>query len=129
MLRVTVNDDLPSNIPAEQNLLGALIAGTTTLADLSNFSADWFYDPVHACIYRTIAQQVADDGWSDLISLTPALGPVDDETGECIGILCEVGGAAYLADLEAKAIPNAKADLQAIREAWTQRQASGTSTL
>jgi replicative DNA helicase len=89
---------LPSAIEAEQDLLGALIAGTAEPADLPSFSADWFLDPGHTSIYRTIERLAADGSPIDLGSLSSLLAPCSESAGGiqrgCV--LEEVGGAAYL---------------------------------
>lgn len=105
MLRVTTDTIdshshcKPSAIEAEQDLLGSLIAGTATPADLPDFSADWFADPVHAAIYRTVGSQIASGSPTDMGSLGSILGPCSETTGgiEPGCVLEEVGGAGYLA--------------------------------
>lgn len=81
MLRVTTDiidsydHQPPSAIEADRDLLGTPIAGTATLADPPDFSADWFHDPVHAAIYRTIETQIANGSPIDLGSLSSILAP------------------------------------------------------
>jgi replicative DNA helicase len=124
MSRVTVNDDLPSNIAAEQDLLGALIAGTAAPADLPGFSPAWFADPIHTAIYRTIEAQIASGSPIDIGSLGSILGPCSETTDgiEPGCVLEEVGGAGYLADLADRTPRDITLSARTIRNAWLCRQ-------
>jgi replicative DNA helicase len=121
---VTVTDELPSDILAEQNLLGALIAGTAKLADLQGFSGAWFHDPAHAAIYRAIEKQVAIGSPVDLGSLSSILAPCSEAAGglEPGTVLEEVGGAGYLAELAGRRVQDIAVSAREIRDAWLCRQ-------
>jgi replicative DNA helicase len=121
---VTITDELPTNIPAEQDLLGALIAGTATLADVSGLSSAWFHDPIHAAIYRAIEMQAADGSPIDLGSLSSLHASCGETTGgpEPRSVLEEVGGAGYLAELAGRHVKDITVSAREIRDAWLCRE-------
>ena len=83
---------VPSNLQAEQLLLGAILINNDALSKMSDFLiAEHFYEPVHARIYRAI-QSVIDKG----ISASPiSLKNLFDKDGD----LESVGGGEYLSKL------------------------------
>jgi replicative DNA helicase len=82
----------PTNLQAEQALLGALMANNRALERVADFlRVEHFADPVHARIYRAIEERILDGRLADAVTLKGDL--------ENIGILDEVGGVAYLTQL------------------------------
>jgi hypothetical protein len=127
VLHTTNDDSSATAIPAEQDLLGALISGAATLADLPGFQSDWFSDPVHSTIYRAIEAQAANGSLIDLASLSSILAPCSEIAG---GIepgceLEDIGGPAYLAEIAGRSfVPIVSAALM-IRFAWLRHQPIG----
>ena len=82
----------PSNSPAEQALLGALLANNRAYERVSEFLApEHFVDPVHGRIYQAVARRIEAGQLADAITLKAEF--------EHAGILDEVGGVPYLAQL------------------------------
>lgn len=82
----------PSNLEAEQALLGALLANNDAFAAVSDFlRPEHFADGVHAVIYERIATRIAAGEVADAITLRADL--------EGSGELDPAGGAGYLAEL------------------------------
>ena len=82
----------PSNVAAEQSLLGSLLANNSALERVSAFlQPTHFADPIHARIYQIICQRIEAGQVADPVTLKASL--------EHAGILGEVGGTAYLAQL------------------------------
>src|SRR5205823_696251 len=82
----------PSNLEAEQALLGALLANNKAYERISDFLApDHFAHPAHGRIFQSIARRVDTGQLADAVTLRAEF--------EHSGILDEVGGAAYLAQL------------------------------
>jgi len=82
----------PSNLAAEQALLGALLAQNRAYERVADFlEPKHFADPVHARIYRRISERILDGRLADAVSMR-----ADFENS---GILDEVGGSAYLTQL------------------------------
>src|SRR6202789_2594906 len=80
----------PSNLQAEQALLGALLANNKAYERVSEFLApDHFADPIHGRIFQAIARRVEAGQLADAVTLK-----AEFEHG---GVLDEVGGTAYLA--------------------------------
>ncbi|OYV61932.1 MAG: replicative DNA helicase, partial [Acidocella sp. 21-58-7] len=107
----------PANLQAEQALLGALLANNKAYERVSEFlSPEHFADPIHGRIYQSIqrrceAGQIAD----------PVLLKAEFEHN---GVLDEVGGTAYLAQLLSAmvGIINAGDYGKAIYDSWIRRQ-------
>ena len=79
----------PSNVQAEQALLGALLANNKAYERVSEFlAAEHFADPIHGRIYQAIARRVEAGQLADAVTLKAEF--------EHAGILEEVGGTAYL---------------------------------
>jgi replicative DNA helicase len=107
----------PSNLQAEQALLGALLANNRAYERVSEFLApEHFADPVHGRIFQAIARRVEAGQLADAVTLKGEF--------EHAGILDEVGGTAYLAQLLSAmvGIINAGAYGHAIHDAWLRRQ-------
>src|ERR1700710_1028656 len=107
----------PSNVQAEQALLGALLANNKAYERVSDFLApEHFADPVHGRIYQAIVRRVEAGQLADAITLKAEF--------EHSGLLEEVGGVAYLAQLLTAmvGIINAGEYGRAIHDAWLRRQ-------
>ncbi len=107
----------PSNIAAEQALLGALLANNRAYERVSDFlSPDHFADPINGRIYQAIARRLEANQVADPITLRVEF--------EHTGILEEVGGTAYLAQLVTAmvGIINAADYGRVIYDAWVRRQ-------
>src|ERR1700742_2865517 len=107
----------PSNIQAEQALLGALLANNKAYERVSEFlTADHFADPVHGRIFQAIVRRVEAGQLADAVTLKAEF--------EHAGILEEVGGTAYLAQLTTAmvGIINAGDYGKAVLDTWMRRQ-------
>ncbi|MBV8913959.1 MAG: replicative DNA helicase [Acetobacteraceae bacterium] len=107
----------PSNDRAEMALLGALLANNKAYERVSEFLApEHFADPIHGRIYQAIARRVEAGQLADAITLKAEF--------EHSGVLEEVGGTAYLAQLLTAmvGIINAGEYGRAIHDAWLRRQ-------
>lgn len=107
----------PSNQQAEQALLGALLANNRAYERVSEFLApEHFVDPVHGRIYQAIARRIEAGQLADAVMLKAEF--------EHSGVLEEVGGTAYLAQLLTAmvGIINAGEYGRAIHDAWLRRQ-------
>jgi replicative DNA helicase len=107
----------PSNLSAEQALLGALLSNNRAYDRVSEFLLpDHFADPVHARIYESIARRIEASQIADPITLRAEF--------EHTGVLAEVGGTAYLAQLLTAmvGIINARDYGRTIYDAWIRRQ-------
>src|ERR1700739_2268814 len=107
----------PSNIQAEQALLGALLANNKAYERVSEFLIpDHFADPIHGRIFTSIARRIEAGQLAD--AGTPKA------ESEHSGVLADVGGTAYLAQLLSAmvGIINAGEYGRAIYDAWIRRQ-------
>jgi replicative DNA helicase len=107
----------PSNLAAEQALLGALLSNNRAYDRVSEFLlAEHFHDPIHGRIYTAISRRIEASQIADPVTLQAEF--------ERDPVLAEVGGAAYLAQLLTAmvGIINAKDYGQAIYDAWIRRQ-------
>ncbi|HEX3349997.1 MAG TPA: replicative DNA helicase [Acetobacteraceae bacterium] len=107
----------PSNFPAEQALLGALLANNRAYERVSEFlEPEHFVDPIHGRIYAAIARRIEASQLADAVTLKSEF--------EHSGVLEEVGGTAYLAQLLGAmvGIINAGEYGRAIHDAWLRRQ-------
>ena len=107
----------PSNIQAEQALLGALLANNKAFDRVAEFlTPEHFADPIHGRIYQAIMRRVGRGELADAVTLKAEF--------EHSGILEEVGGAPYLAQLLTAmvGIINAGEYGRAIHDAWLRRQ-------
>ncbi len=107
----------PSNLQAEQALLGALLANNKAYERVSEFLApEHFVDPIHGRIYQAVARRIEAGQLADAVTLKAEF--------EHSGVLDEVGGTAYLAQLLTAmvGIINAGEYGRAIHDAWLRRQ-------
>jgi replicative DNA helicase len=107
----------PTNLQAEQALLGALLANNKAYERVSEFlTAEHFADPVHGRIYTAISRRVEANQLADAVTLKAEF--------EHSGTLAEVGGTAYLAQLLGAmvGIINAGDYGRAVHDAWLRRQ-------
>jgi replicative DNA helicase len=107
----------PSNLAAEQALLGALLANNKAFERVSDFLApDHFVDPVHARIFASISRRIEAGQLADAVTLKAEL--------QHSGALDEVGGTAYLAQLVSAmvGIINAGEYGRAIHDSWLRRE-------
>jgi replicative DNA helicase len=107
----------PSNVQAEQALLGALLANNKAYERVSEFlSPEHFADPIHGRIFQAIARRCEAGQIADPVMLRAEF--------EHSGVLEEVGGTAYLAQLLGAmvGIINAGDYGRAIHDAWIRRQ-------
>lgn len=107
----------PSNVAAEQALLGALLANNKAYERISDFLVpDHFADPIHGRIFQAISRRVEAGQLADVVTLKGEF--------EHSGVLEEVGGTAYLAQLLTAmvGIINAGEYGRAIHDAWLRRQ-------
>ncbi len=106
----------PQNTEAEQALLGALLVNNKAFERVSDFLApEHFVDPVHARIYEAIARRIERGQLADAVTLKAEL--------ENDGLLEEVGGTAYLAQLVSAMVGviNAGEYGRAIHDAYLRR--------
>src|SRR5271165_2752298 len=107
----------PSNLQAEQALLGALLANNKAYERVSEFLLpEHFADPIHGRIFQAIHRRVEAGQLADAVTLKAEF--------EHSGVLEEVGGTAYLAQLLTAmvGIINAGEYARAIHDAWLRRQ-------
>jgi replicative DNA helicase len=107
----------PSNLQAEQALLGALLANNKAFERVSDFLVpEHFADPLHGRIYQSIKRRVEQNQLADAVTLRAEF--------EHSGVLDEVGGTAYLAQLLTAmvGIINAGEYGRAIHDTWLRRQ-------
>jgi replicative DNA helicase len=107
----------PANMQAEQALLGALLANNKAYERVSDFLApEHFVQPEHGRIYQAISRRIEAGQLADAVTLRAEF--------EHSGILDELGGAAYLAQLLSVMVGviNAGEYGRAIHDAWIRRQ-------
>jgi replicative DNA helicase len=107
----------PSNLQAEQALIGALLANNKAYERVSEFLvAEHFADPIHGRIFSAISRRVEAGQLADAVTLKAEF--------EHSGVLAEVGGTAYLAQLLSAmvGIINAGEYGRAIYDSWIRRQ-------
>ncbi|MCW3477008.1 replicative DNA helicase [Limobrevibacterium gyesilva] len=107
----------PTNLQAEQALLGALLANNKAYERVSEFLvAEHFADPIHGRIFASVARRIEAGQLADAVTLKAEF--------EHSGVLHEVGGTAYLAQLLTAmvGIINAGEYGRAIYDAWIRRQ-------
>jgi replicative DNA helicase len=107
----------PANLQAEQALLGALLANNKAYERVAEFLApEHFADALHGRIYQSIVRRIEAGQLADAVTLKAEF--------EHSGILDEVGGTAYLAQLLTAmvGIINAGEYGRAIYDAWLRRQ-------
>jgi len=100
--KITTAQLQPSNIEAEQALLGALLLNNDIFDRIDPIvKAHHFYEPVHGRIYDIAARRIAKNALASPVTLKPFLA--DDEG------LKELGGTDYLARLAGATISIAAA--------------------
>ena len=107
----------PANLQAEQALLGALLANNKAYERVSEYLApEHFADPVHGRVYRAIQRRVEAGQLADVVTLRSEF--------EHSGLLDEVGGPAYLAQLLTAMIGiiNAGEYGRLVHDCWLRRQ-------
>jgi replicative DNA helicase len=107
----------PTNLQAEQALLGALLANNRAFEQVAEFlTAEHFADPLHGRIFTAIDRRVQANQLADVITLRAEF--------EHSGLLDEVGGPAYLAQLLSAmvGIINAGQYGRLIYDCWLRRQ-------
>lgn len=107
----------PSNLEAEQALLGALLANAKAYDQVAEFlRPEHFADGVHAAIYAAIQRRINAGSVADAVTLRAEF--------ENSGVLDEAGGVAYLGQLLTAmvGIINAGAYGKAILDCWLRRQ-------
>ena len=107
----------PTNIAAEQALLGALLANNKAYERVAEFLLPaHFADPVNGRIFQSIKRRVEAGQLADAVTLKSEF--------EHNGALAEVGGTAYLAQLLTAmvGIINAGEYGRAVHDAWLRRQ-------
>lgn len=108
--------DLPMNLSAEQALLGAILANNKA-ADLCSFlRPEHFADLVHGRIFAECRRLIEAGRVADAVTLKGVL--------EHDGVLDEVGGTAYLAQLMTAMVGiNMAGDYaRVVRDTWLRRQ-------
>lgn len=106
----------PSNLQAEQHLLGSLLANNKALDRCGSLRSEHFADPINGRVYQAIARRVGAGQIASAVTLR------DDFQNS--GVLDEIGGPAYLARLLASmvGIINAADYANSIRDAALRRQ-------
>ncbi|MGA7964343.1 MAG: replicative DNA helicase [Gammaproteobacteria bacterium] len=107
----------PTNLEAEQALLGALLANNKAYERVSEFLApEHFADAIHGRIYEAVIRRIEAGQIADPVTLR--------STFEHSGLLDEVGGTAYLGQLLTAmvGIINAGDYGRIIYDAWIRRQ-------
>lgn len=107
----------PQNSQAEQALLGAILANNAAFNRVAGFlKPEHFADPIHARIYEQCARMILRGQLADAVTLKTVF--------ENTGILEEVGGTVYLAQLLTAmvGILNAGEYGSAIYDSWLRRR-------
>jgi replicative DNA helicase len=107
----------PSNLQAEQALIGALLANNRAYERVSEFLEPiHFADPIHGRIFQSIKRRIEAGQLADAVTLKAEF--------EHSGVLEEVGGTAYLAQLLSSMISiiNAGEYGRTIHDTWLRRQ-------
>ena len=90
-------DILPSNVEAEQQLLGAILTNNDVYDRISSLiRAEHFFDPVHQRIFEIAAARIQKNALASPVTLKAFM---EDDAG-----LKELGGPAYLARIAGAAI-------------------------
>lgn len=107
----------PANLEAEQALLGAILANNRAYERVSEFLLpEHFADPVHGRIYSALATRIEAGQLADGLMLKAEF--------ENTGILDEVGGMGYLAQLLVAMVSPMMAGEygRAVHDAWLRRE-------
>lgn len=106
----------PSSVPAEQALLGGLLANNKAYGPISGIlSAEHFADPINAKIYKAAVSIIENGGLADAVTLKAKFSEKE---------LQEVGGTPYLTKLLTAMVGIAGIPEYArtIRDTWLRRQ-------
>ena len=108
--------EAPSNLQAEQSLLGALLSNNKALDRCAFLRPEHFADGINGKVFAAILRRINAGRLADAVSLR------DDFANT--GTLDDAGGTAYLAQLLGAmvGIINAGEYATAIREAWARRE-------
>ena len=88
----SVNQELPNNIEAEQQVLGALLNDNSLAYKITGkLKAEQFYDPVHQRIFANLIGRINADKLASMVTLKEDMA--SDEG------LAQLGGVGYLAKL------------------------------
>lgn len=107
----------PTNLEAEQALLGALLANNKAYERVSDFlRPEHFADAIHSLIYAAIARRIDAGHLADVVTLRSEF--------ENNGTLDDAGGPGYLAQLLSAmvGIINAGEYGRVVRDQWLRRQ-------
>ena len=107
----------PTNLHAEQALLGALLANNKGFERVGGFlRAEHFADPCHAAIYAAIARRIGEGQAADPVTMRAEF--------EHTGVLEAVGGFSYLGQLLKAVVGqvNVPDYARTIRDAWMRRK-------
>jgi replicative DNA helicase len=107
----------PSNLQAEQALLGAILSNNKAFDRVATFlKPDHFYDPINGRIYEAIAARINTGRVADPVTLNAIF--------ENSGVLEEAGGTPYLVQLLGAmvGIINAGDYGREIHDSWVRRQ-------
>ena len=107
----------PSNIAAEQALLGALLANNKVYGAVSGFlRPEMFADPVNGRIFQAASGRIDGGQVADAVTLK-----TDFENS---GVLADVGGVSYLTKLLSAmvGIINAQDYARVVHDTWARRQ-------
>jgi replicative DNA helicase len=107
----------PSNIPAEQALLGAMLANNKAYNAVSGYlRPEMFADPINGRIFQAAARRIEAGQLADALTLKTEF--------ENSGILSEVGGVTYLTKLLSAmvGIINAGEYGRVVHDTWARRQ-------
>lgn len=106
----------PSNVQAEQALLGAVLMNNRAMDMVTGLKPEHFADPIHGFIFAECRRLIDGGRTADPVTLKGVL--------EHTGALNEVGGTAYLTHLMTAMVSvNMAGDYaRVIRDAWTRRQ-------
>lgn len=106
----------PANLQAEQGLLGAILANNRAFEAAAFLEPAHFADPIHGRLFAEIRQRLGAGRPVDAVTLAGEL--------QSAGILDEVGGTKYLADLLTALVSPRFAPeyARAVRDTWLRRQ-------
>lgn len=114
---INKTNELPHNLEAEQNLLGALLLDNECMEEVGDIlMPDHFYSPVHNRIYRAIVRLVDNKQLASPVTLKNHF----DHDGD----LSEVGGSEYLNELaiNVSSLVSVKDYANMIKDLFTRRQ-------
>lgn len=92
---------IPSNIDAEQALLGCVLYDNEAMHTLEGVTAEQFFEPIHGRLFAAVAEAISKGRRAEPIELAGRFA--EDEAFK------DLGGAGFLADLVDKAPPSSMA--------------------